>query len=258
MRGYALASMVPDAQLTPAIAQAILMSLRRFEAHWRDRLVTIAEWGNAENVALEASYEVGAVPADPTLALIQIVQSSPVPSGDIADHTVDANGRPICYISWDAVQAEGGTLTGPDGLVSAITHEVHESRLDPLCLTVTPLPNVNGMGDTSTPLESDDALQGTDYCEPAAPGIYVSNSCTPAYFLQGNTSETAQLDTRADVTTSAVSEAFEIAPEGYREVIASDGTTSNVYGAKVSHLKHARLERTGPRSGAVRAARRAV
>jgi hypothetical protein len=253
VKAYAITSMIPEVVITADIGTALLENLRRLEQWWAVRLATLAEWNSLANVGLVWSAETGAIPADPELALVQVVASLPNAPQDIAYHTTDAVGRPLCLVSWSAVQAEGGTLTGPDGLVSAISHEIQESRVDPSCNTLTPLPGDNSTGDISTPLEVCDWVQGSDYVEPCSPGIYLANAVGPRFFLQG---ATGKLDTRSDVTAGAVSEAFQLLPEGYYEQIQG-AAVSNVYGARVSWKKHARLERTGPRGGAVRAARKA-
>ena len=245
MRGYALSSAVPEAPITDAIGSALVANLRRLEQWWRMHLNP--EWDNLVNVALEYCTETGAVPSDPTYAVVQVVASLPDAPGDIAYHTLDASGRPLCLISWAAVQTEGGTLTGPNGLVSAISHEILESRVDPLCAwTVKQYTGELNPDGVDEPIEVCDRVQGSDYEEPCAPGIFVANAVGPRFWIAG---QVGLLDIRSDVTTAAVTSAFEQLPGGYHEAIAANGAVTQVFGDAVSAMKRARLLRTGVRGG---------
>jgi hypothetical protein len=249
VKGYALSSAVPEAPLTQAIADALLANLRRTEAWWRNHPPS-PTWDNLENVALYWSPDVGAVPADPDLAVVQLVPNfdgTPEAADDVAYHTTDDLGRPVCLISWAAVQGEGGTLLGPDGAVSAISHEIQESRVDPTCQTTVPLP-----GGGTTPQEVCDWVQSSDYVEPTSPGIYVANAVGPRFFTAG---ESGALDIASDVGAAAVTMAFQQTAGGYHEVIADNGATSSVFGDAVTEAKRKRIARTGPRGGLVRTVR---
>ena len=244
MIGYALSSAVPEVVITAEIASALLQNLRRFEQWWKDR--SQAAWNNLVNVSLVWSAETGVIPSDPELAVVQVVASLPDAPQDVAYHTTDSAGRPMCLISWAAVQAEGGTVSGPNGLVAAISHEILESRADPLCILSVPLPGANTTGDLSTPLEVCDWVQGSDYEEPGSPGIFVANAVGPRFFMQG---ATGLLDIRSDVTTGAVTSAFQETPGGYHEVITGSGVVSQVFGDLVPAATRARIQRTGTRGG---------
>src|SRR5580693_6299217 len=120
MRGFWLASSAPAAVFTDAHGQALLKSIRRCEAWW-------ANHSRMTDGACELlwSSEIGATFDDPSYASVVLVPSIAIP-GDLAYHSVRANGQPYCEIGWSQIVAEGGTLTGPDGAMSAISHELLE------------------------------------------------------------------------------------------------------------------------------------
>jgi hypothetical protein len=250
VRGYALSSAVTTFPLTSSIGCALLENLRRLEAAWHEQLTSAAfpgaaEWGCAANVELVWSSDVGAIPADPDLCVVQIVESLPDAPEDLAYHTVDALGRPLCLISYAACRAEGATDAGPGGVVEAIAHEILESRADPTCLHSVPLPSGG-----RTPLEVCDWVQGSGYTEQGVPGIYVANFVTPRFF---NFAITGAFDGR--LGDPAVTAAFQETPGGYHEVEAPDGTVSQVFGEHVRAATKARLMRVGARGGLRRARR---
>ena len=233
---FAVSSAVPDVVIQPEWCQSFAMAVAR-----------LAKWWGILAPTVEYTTQPGQLD-DPDGYDVQIVQSLPNAPDDIANHTV-VNGKPLCLISWAAVQAEGGSLTGPEGLTVAMSHEILECTIDPLCTKTVPVPNVNGMGDISTPVEVCDWVQGSDYCEIA--GIYVANAVGPRFFMQG---ATGLLDIRSDLGPAAVTAAFQLLPGGYYEKIQGS-QVSNVYGERVSAVKRARLDRTGARAGLTRDSR---
>jgi len=247
VRGYAISSAVAEAPITEAMAVALTKNLRRLEAWWDVELYASTVWEHQAHVDVKWSPTVGDMLQDPGYAVVHVVDSLPDAPQDIAYHTVDEQGRPVCLISWAAVLAEGGTLTGPDGLTSAIGHEILESRVDPTCLSYVPLPQGG-----STPLEVCDWVQGSDYCEPGSPDVYVPNAVGPMFFVNG---KFGRLDIASDLSAGAVTQAFQETPGGYHEVEAPDGTVSNVFGERVPEVKRLRIDRVGPRGGLRRCAR---
>lgn len=245
MKGYAISSEVAEAPITEARAVAITKSLRRLEAWWSEELKSCAAWENLPNVEVKWSPDVGAILPDLEFAVVHVVPAftEPGTENDIAFHTVDEFGRPMCKISWAAVLAEGGSLDGPNGLVSAISHEVDESRIDAPCTEVVPLP---GGGDKTTSLEVCDWVQGADYEEDGSPGIFVANAVGPRFFREG---EAGRLDIASDLREPTVTSAFQETPGGYHDVISPDSPVTFVFGDEMTEAKRARVTRTGPRGG---------
>lgn len=242
MKGYALSSSVAAMPITPEIARAHVESLRRTEAMWHDYLTApdskdlaatanAAMWGRLAQVAFVYTLEVGKIPDDPDMCRIELIadfsQFKDVPDDFIAFHTIDAIGRPVCYINAAAAGADW---------TAASTHEVHESRVDGPCFGTVIAPNGN-----SWAREVCDSVQGSEYEEWMCAGIKVANAVGPRYF---GLSEQGPLD-----IAGAVTEQFQQLPGGYHEETGPDGETANVYGEGVSEVTRARIERTGPRAG---------
>ena len=246
MKGFAISSEVPEAPITFEGAEAATMTLRRLEKWWADECSRDTVWERQANVDVKWSPVVGDMLPDPEYAVVHVVRgfTEPGTENDVAFHTLDDKGRPVCLISWEQVQREGGSLTGPNGLWSAITHEIKEARIDALCNRTAALPNDAGR----TPIEVDDWLQGSDYEEPGCPGVFVSNSAGPGFFVAG-TVRALGLDIASDVRSPTVTQAFQETPGGYHEVDHWDGTTSLVFGDRVPGDKADRIRRTGARGG---------
>lgn len=244
MLGFCLWSSVPAAPITQEMAAAALCSLRRCEAWWRWAGRPLMTDGPCA-LKLQAGVVHDGIVALPGFAKVQVVPVLPDAPQDVAYHTVDAGGDPYGLISWAAVLAEGGSLMGPGGLLEALTHEMLEALVDPTCRQTVPLPSGG-----RTPLEVCDWVQGSAYEE--LPGHFVANAVGPRFFTPG---ETGALDLASDVGRGAVTRAFEETPDGYHEVIADDGSVSQVFGERMRPAVRARLERTGPRGGLVRARR---
>ena len=218
--GYALSSAVATAPMTEQIATALVETLRRCEAMWVDFLTDPTNenakmWGSVANVAVLWSAETGAVDPDPALCVVQLTDALPAgtPSGVIAYHTEDACGRPLCLVSHVAA---GGDWP------SAMSHELHESRVDAPCTQSATAPD-GSVWD----LETDDPVEGSDYVES---GVLVSNCAGPRYF---GLAQDGPLD-----IAGAVTQPFQQLPTGYHAL--ADG--SQVFGARVSAAKvaHAR------------------
>lgn len=247
MKGYAISSSVDEAPITEAMAVAITKGLRRLEQWWRPYLSTDVTWGGEANVDVKWSPTIGDMLPDPDYCVVHVVPKLDDPHV-VAYHTYDFN-RPICLISWAMVQVEGGSLVGPDGLISAISHEVFESRVDATCAKTARMPD--GL---YTPLEVCDWVQGTDYCEPGSPEIYIANAVGPRFFVVG---AQGRLDIRSDVTEPAVTQAFQETPEGYHEVEQLDGSVTQVFGSRFPECKKPRIIEKGTRGGE-RAIRRSL
>ena len=253
-RGFALSSLTSEVVLTSNIEVALLENLRRCARYWLPYLTDY--WATPDAIELQATEQVGQVNPDAGLVSVQIVPNFdgvPGTEGDLAYHDTDEFGRPRCRISWAAVKANGGTMTGPLGLTVAISHELLECLVDPTCKrtlsTVFGTLNPDGFDE---PLEVCDRLQGSDYCEPTSPGIYVANATTPLYWGAHNGSNPMRLDIRGDVEAPAVLAPFVQLPGGYYETLP-DGQLH--FGNRVTDATKARLLRTGPRAGMRRARR---
>jgi hypothetical protein len=178
-------------------------------------------------------------------------QFAGIPAEDIAYHTVGPDGRAVCYISWAAVQVNGGTLRGPNGLWSAIAHECLEALVNPTLDKYV----ANPAGQQEF-VEVCDRLQGDDYEEDGSPGVWLANALKPAGFgLPGPGSGWTPgdgVDIASDLRPSQWTTPFPLAPGGYYAPL--DGPA--VFGDRASPLLRNRVGRLGARSGAVRAARR--
>jgi hypothetical protein len=231
MKGFALSSAVEGAPLTPQIALALTENLRRCEALWVKQLTDPQEsnarvWGCRAQVDVEWNAEVGAVNPDPQLSVVQLVatQREGTPPGVMADHYVDANGRPVCEIFYIACGSDWP---------SAMSHEICEARVDATCASTVKAPD-----GTTWDLEVCDSVEGSDYEEN---GVRVSNAVGPAYF---------QLSTGPLDIAGAVAAAFEQLPTGYH---VADG--QEFFGERVSEAKRAHVMSEAGRPGMRRTAR---
>jgi hypothetical protein len=227
--GFAVSSEVPEAPIIAEMAAALLCQLRRVEHRWA---------GYSRMTAGPAILRWTSVVDDPMpdlgFARVHVVNSIPEAPNDLAYHSVSADGMPFCRIGWQQVRAEGGALTGPNGLLSAISHEVAEACVDPDCTLTAAMPD-----GTRTSLEVCDWVQGLDYEE--LPDHYVAAVVGPEFFV---------IDAQpAGLCDGRVWAPFILSSGGYHDVIAADGTTSLVFGAQMHPAKRARIERTGVRGG---------
>jgi hypothetical protein len=235
MIGFALSSAVPGVPVTQEIADAILCQLRRTEALWAKFLTdpqraNAREWGCAANVELRWSPEVGAVDPDPGLCVVRLMPALPpgTPEGFIADHDVDDLGRPRCSISYVAAGSNWP---------SAASHEIAETRVNPLCDEQSP-PGPDG---TTWDLEVCDPVQETDYVE-AGTTVRVANACGPAFF---------GLDHGPLDIAGAVTAPFHELASGYH-----DGSDGQHFGLAVPPVKVAEVEARGVRGKRQKAQRR--
>lgn len=245
MKSFALSSCVPGVAITAAHALAFERSLRRLEAWWKPYLTGTpflgqdigAAWEHLENVGLAWSPDLGAVPEDVEAAVVQLVEDLPdaaaAAAGDVAYHTLDDYQRPVCYVSYRQCQGSWP---------SAMMHELHESRVDPVCSAVATLP-IGAL----TSLEVCDWVQGSDYLEVGCPGILLANAVGPDFFLQGS-KRTEGLDIASDLRPPSVTAAFAELAGGYHNSITG-GTESFVFGERVHTELRARVERLGVRHG---------
>jgi hypothetical protein len=238
---YAISSSCPDAPILPGYCLALLKGLSR-----------LARWWGLLAPHIVYTTRIGELD-DPGAIDVQVVPDwsgaqfgGEDLSGAIAFHTVAPDGRPICYISWAEVQVSGGTLTGPDGLVSAIFHEMAEAFVDPLTPTSKLVINPQGQQE---PVEVCDRIQGTDYEESGSPGIWLANALGPAGFrvLLGNTS----VDIASDLRLSTLTSGFPLTPGGYYAPVGADP----VFGERATEHLRKRVAKFGARSGAINAAR---
>lgn len=230
----ALSSAMPDVPITEREAVALLQNLRRCEALWLKYLTDPQNanariWGCAANVELRWSVETSAVDSSPDAVIVQLVAALPdgTPDGVIAYHTLDAQLRPLCLISYVAA--------GNDW-VSAASHEIQESRVDATCTATAQAPDGSWWD-----LEVCDPVEGSDYEEN---GIMVANGVGPRYFFP---QDTGPLD-----IVGAVSASYQELPTGYH---VANGV--EVFGERVSDAKRAHVLADHGRPGLRRKARAA-
>jgi hypothetical protein len=230
-RGFALSSCVPDEPMTAQIALALTENLRRLEMLWAKFLTDPQRaasrvWGCRANRDVLWTAEIGAVDPDPDLCVVQLVMALPAgtPDGVVAYHTLDANGRPLCLISYVAAGRDWP---------SAMSHELCEATVDPDCDETVKAPD-----GTTWDVEVADSVEGSDYEEN---GVRVSNAVGPAYF---------QLSAGPLDIAGAVTAAFEQLPTGYH---VADG--SEVFGERVFEAKRAHVMSEAGRPGQRRKAR---
>lgn len=224
---FALSSSCPDAPITAEIATAIMERLRQVEFLWKDYLTGDSDnakaWGQAENVGFVYNTTVGDLQAHADACVVQIVPNfgafPGVPAMDEAFHTLDAQGRQVCYISYVACGAEWP---------SAASHEVNEARINPMLEAQSP-PSLDG---TTWDLEVCDPVQGSD-TTPSGTGVLCANAVGPAYFGMS----TGPLDVTGAVTTP-----FQELPGGYH-----NGSAGQIFGEHVPEKKKEYILRSGVR-----------
>jgi hypothetical protein len=229
---YAISSACPEVVIQPEWCEAL--------AKQRARL---AKWHGHEPNRIEFTTAIGQID-DPDAVDVQILPDLsrfPGTSGLLAFHDY-TSGRPVCYMGAAAIKAENGTdnwILGPNGLWSAVSHEICETDEDRDCAkTVT---NPDGQVE---PYEVCDRLQGSDYEEDGSPGIWLANALGPQGFVIG-AARAAGLDIASDLRTSTFTASFPLTPGGY---YAPEGEPP-VFGERVSGVARARIERHGARGG---------
>lgn len=236
---FACSSACPDAPLDAEGCLALAKQQAR-----------LAKWYGHEPCRVEFTTELGEFD-DPGAIDVRVVEThGDAPPGAIAWHTVE-NGRGTIWVLWGAVQASGGTLKGPNGLYSAISHELCETAEDEPCDETVPLPG-DGADPLRTSLEVCDWVQGSDYEEDGSPGIWLANAVGSYFWGIGNY-RAEGLDIASDLRAPTVTVAFTETSGGYHDVIAPDGTSALVFGDRVPEHVKARLLTTGPRAGKRRA-----
>jgi hypothetical protein len=234
MTVFALSSSTPDVAIAPAWCLAIAKSLAR-----------LARWWGLDAPHVVYTTRIGELD-DPGAIDVHVVPDwsafPDVPSNFLAYHTLVA-GRPVCYISWAAIQATGATLTGPGGLVSTISHECSESLVDPgLDHVVT---NPQGQKEL---VEVCDRIEGTDYEEPGSEGIWLANALGPLCFSLSMGQGWSMCDIASDLRPAVATRPFPLAPGGYYQPIGLPA----VYGASApQHLKD-RIDAGGGRGASRR------
>lgn len=234
---FALSSSCPDAPIDSKAVLAFAKGLTR-----------LAKWWSKDASHVVYTSRIGEI-GDPGAVDIHVVPdwSGPefagIPATDVAFHAF-WGGRPVGYVSWAAVQVNGGTLYGPDGLWEAISHEGYEADVNP----DTDAYVTNPLGQRE-PREVCDRLQGTAYEEEGSPGIWLANALGPEAFVLG-ASRAAGLDIASDLRAPTCTAAFPLTPGGY---YAPEGAPP-VFGERVSATKRGQVERTGARGSRSRGA----
>lgn len=224
---FALSSSCLDAPITSEIATAILERLRQVESIWRDYITgdsaNAKAWGGVANVGFVYTTTIGDVPEPADACRVEIVPDFSdfpgVPAEDEAFHTVDNQGRQVCYISFRSCGASWPV---------AASHEVNEARVNPMVNAFSP-PAPDG---TTWDLEVCDPVQGSDTA-PSGTSVPCANAVGPAYFGLG--------DGPLDIA-GAVILPFQQLPSGYH-----DGSAGQIFGKQVSAAKRAQVERNGVR-----------
>ena len=203
---FALSSACSDAAVTPTACLALAKQQAR-----------LAKWHHIDLAHVVYTPGLGALD-DPGACDVQIVGDLPdaeaAVNGAIAYHTT-VNGRPVCYISWNTVKINGGTLYGPSGLWVAVSHEMCEARINPTVNRYV----TNPAGQREA-YEVCDRLQGTDYVEDGSPGIYLANALGPHGFELGYAG--TPVDIASDLRHSTLTNAFPLSAGGYYAPVGSD------------------------------------
>jgi hypothetical protein len=165
-------------------------------------------------------------------SVVIVIKDSLSVDGALGDHSVDDSGFPIAEIGVQETLADGGTILGPNGLGSVISHEILETRGDEFISTWDDAPD-----GTQWAHELCDAVEGDSYlCN----GVWVSNFVKPAFFDQYAHGEVtgAKFD-----YLGKLSSPFSLAPGGYTVVKHQDGSIDQVFGAQVSEAKQEKIRK---------------
>jgi hypothetical protein len=154
--------------------------------------------------------------------------------GALGDHSVDETGWPIGEIGVQDVFDDGGTVHGPNGVFSVVSHELGEITVDPY---IDEWIDMSGDGTAQMAKEAYDPVQGDGY---VVGGVYVGNYVRPNYF---------DLGWAGDATPGtfdkmgSLAQPFGVAPNGYAVTRAMGNGAwnyTNVFGSKVSDAQKAR------------------
>lgn len=187
--------------------------------------VEVADWWQRMPMSvLEADGE-AAAPKDDGCILVKAVDTLSDPNA-LAEHTT-VNGRPVVLIGVQIIKSNAPSgsdwITGPDSFLTAASHELCETLVNPYCEDYWPLDGV-----TWIPKEVCDPVQGDSYELDKGSGLFLSNFVGPRYFSSG----AGPYDRMGLVTAPG-----QLRPGGYQS--RSNGNPSspstNVFGAE-AHL----------------------
>jgi hypothetical protein len=202
----------------PAITSDVVVAMAGTMAKQQVRLASYWQ-RNPMGVAM-ADTE-AAVPADPEIVLAKFVDVL-TDKQSLAYHTNTPDGRPLILIGVQIVKTNVATgadwINGPDSLLTATSHELIETFVDPYCDWWWDMD-----GATEIPLEAADVVQGDSYEEDK--GLFVQNFVGPRYF--------SGLGTGPYDAMGLVMRPGEVRMGGYqiRRVGGPGGARSNFFGA---------------------------
>ena len=149
--------------------------------------------------------------------------------GALGDHSVDGTGFPVAEVGVEETYQESGTILGPNGIGSVVSHEIVETFGDQFVCTWDEGPDGNEYAH-----ELCDAVEGDGYL---LNGVYMSNFVKPSFFNKWISAGTAgQFDYMGKLTAP-----FTMSPGGYQVVKHPDGSYSQVYGSAVTDERKAKI-----------------
>jgi hypothetical protein len=214
MKSFCLVNESSDPAITPDVVLAMAGTMAKQQ-------VRLASFWQRNPMGVAMADTEAAVPSDPEIVLAKFVDVLADPNA-LAYHTSAPDGRPLILIGVQIVKANVAAgadwLKGPDSLLTAASHELVETFVDPYCDWWWDLD-----GATEIPLEASDVVQGDAYEED--PGLFVSNFVGPRYFSR---LATGPYDAMGLVTVPG-----QLRAGGYqiRRVGGPAGASSNVFGA---------------------------
>ena len=162
--------------------------------------VDLAAWWERVPISVSAMTKSAPIPAGVTVASIVDALTDP---NALAYHTIDGEGRPTVLIGANVILANGGTLTGTNSILTAISHELCETTCDPYCGAMYDLD-----GTRETSLEVCDWTQDDAYERVAGSGLWLSNFVGPrAFDMYGHDGPFDRM--------GLMSRPFELRPGGY-------------------------------------------
>lgn len=171
MRGFALINESSHEEITDGVLLSHAAALQA-------QLIELADWWERRPLNVSTASSAKAVPIDVGIVIVSYVDEL-LEKEALAYHSVDQHGRPRIYVGADIVLSNGGTLSGPNGLSCAASHEICETTVDPYCSFLVDMPESGVM----TPIEVCDWVQGDSY---AIGDTHVSNFVGPRAFSVGS------------------------------------------------------------------------
>ena len=160
-------------------------------------------------------------------AIVLVLKDHLDVDGALGDHSVDGTGFPVAEVGVEDTYQESGTVLGPNGIGSVVSHEILETFGDQYVSTWDDGPN----GDQYAH-ELCDAVEGDGYL---LDGVYVSNFVKPAFFST-MTGVAGDFDYMGKLTAP-----FTMSPGGYQVVRHPDGSYDNIYGSAVTDARKATI-----------------